>query len=330
MIVPICPGGTAHSPPRRTKRHFLRSRGHPNPRWSISPVLALAIGGLTPTAGHAYTAAGDRNFPATLILPQVAPTDALWVPAGTQPFEALSTGDMTRETSISGTYSKLITEQLGIQLGDGLTRLNRLRTSSVTGAQNFALQLQYETILDPPHEFLLSVAVNHEFGGTGDRNVGSLKQSATQPAITFAKGLGDLPIGYWRPLAITGFTGYQIGQGAPRPDMVNAGFSVQYSIPYLVSKVANVDLPSFLRGMTPITEVMFNTPAGPSHGQHTMNLVAPGISYSEGKGWELGIEAMIPTTRATGSGVGVIAQLVLELDYLLPNSIVGRPIFLPH
>jgi hypothetical protein len=39
---------------------------------------------------------------------------------------------------------------------------------------------------------------------------------------------------------------------------------------------------------------------------------------------------MIPTTKATGSGVGVIAQLVLQLDYLLPDSVVGRPIFPPH
>ncbi len=101
-------------------------------------------------------------------------------------------------------------------------------------------------------------------------------------------------------------------------------------MPYLVSKVANVDLPSFLRGMTPMTEVMVDAPAGCTHGQHTMNLVAPGISYSEGTGWELAMEAMIPTTKATGSGVAVIAQLVLQLDYLLPNSVFSRPIFPPH
>jgi len=53
------------------------------------------------------------------------------------------------------------------------------------------------------------------------------------------------------------------------------------------------------------------------------------VIYSRGKGWELGIEAVIPTTRATGTGAGVIAQLVIQLDYLLPDSVVGRPIFLP-
>ena len=313
----------------RSTRHQNRRRG-PCHSWRISGVLALAIAGLTPTASNAYTAAGDRNFPAQLVLPQIGPTDALWVPISTRPFEAVRPKDPTRDTSFTGTYSKLIMEQLGIQVEDGLIHRDRLRASSVTGAENFRAWLQYETILDPEHEFLLSVQLGHEFGGTGDPGVGGNKHGATTPGLTFGKGLGDLPIGYWRPLAVTGFTGYQIGQGTARPNIVSAGFSVQYSIPYLVSKVADVDLPSFLRGMTPITEVMFNTPVGPSHGQQTMTLVAPGISYSEGKGWELGIEAMIPTTKATGSGVGVIAQLVLELDYLLPNSIVGRPIFLPH
>jgi hypothetical protein len=304
-------GPTGHQSRRRGPAHW----------WGISRVLALALAGLSPTASHAYTAAGDRNFPAQLILPQIGPTDALWVTFGTQPMEAFKPQDPTRATSFTGTYSKLITEQLGIQLNDGLIHRDRLRASSVTGAQNFNALLQYEAILDPAREFLLSVQVAHEFGGTGDQAIGSDKHGATEPGVTFAKGLGDLPIGYWRPLAITGFAGYQIGEGRRR-NMTSAGFSVQYSMPYLVSKVANIDLPSFLRGMTPLTEVMFNT-------EHKMNLVAPGISYSDGTGWELAIEAMIPTAKHTGSGVGVIAQLLIQLDYLLPDSFVGRPIFLP-
>ena len=302
--------------------------------WGITSLFALAIAGVTPTASSAYTAAGDRNFPAQLVLPQIGPTDAFWVPLSTQPFEAVNLGEPTRQTDFDLTYSKLITERLGIRLAYGLTHLNRLGDSSVTGtsAQNFHAVLQYEAILDPPHEFLLSVAVDHEFGGTGEQKVGSLKQSATQPAITFAKGFGDLSIGYWRPLAVTGFTGYQIGQGAPRPNIVNAGFSVQYSIPYLVSKVANVELPLLVRGLTPITEVSFSTPVShiiPGQGTNTTLVVAPGVSYSRGSGWELAIEAMIPTTRATGSGIGVIAQLLIQLDYLLPDSVVGQPIFRP-
>lgn len=315
----------------KTDRPVTKNRRRaPYHYWGISRVLALAITVLTPTASNAYTAAGDRNFPAQLILPQIGPTDALWVPVSTQPMEAFQPKDPSRETRFRGNYSKLITEQLGIQLQDGLIDHDRLRASSVTGAQDFRASLQYETILDPEHEFLLSVQVSHEFGGTGDPAVGSDRHGATAPGLTFGKGLGDLPIGYWRPLAITGFAGYQIGAGA-RADVFQAGVSVQYSIPYLLSKVANADLPPFLRVMTPITEVFLTTPVGQvsGRGTNTTLVVAPGISYSRGRGWELGIEAMIPTTRATGHGVGVIAQLVIQLDYLLPDSVVGRPLFLP-
>jgi len=150
------------------------------------------IAGLTSTASNAYTAAGDRNFPAQLILPQIGPTDALWFPISTLPMEALKTTDPTRVTNFRGNYSKLITEELGIRFNDGFIYRDRLRASSVTGAENFRALLQHETILDPEHEFLLSVQVGHEFGGTGDPGVGSEKHGATTPGVTFGKGLGDL------------------------------------------------------------------------------------------------------------------------------------------
>src|SRR5208337_2406586 len=111
-----------------------------------------------------------------------------------------------------------------------------------------------------------------------------------QPGITFAKGFGDLPISYLQPLAITGFAGYQIGEGEATSNQITAGLSVQYSIPYLVSKaVPRLDLPWWLRGMTPMIEMLYSTPSGNGHGPTTLN-IAPGVSYSEGRGWELAIE----------------------------------------
>lgn len=301
---------------RKSYRHTSRRNGS-DYGWGVSAVLALSIASLTPTAGNAYTAAGDRNFPATLEVPQIASSDAFWGSASTQPTDG---GNLTEFT---GTYSKMITDRLGIQLTDGLNG-----AGSVYGAPNFNALLQYEAIISATHEFVLSVEVGREFGGTGSQRVGSLPQSATTPAITFGKGLGDLPIGYLRPLAITGFAGYQASGGA-RPSVITSGFSVQYSIPYLVSKVANVGLPPFLRGVTPITEVLFNTPVGRNTGQGSGRtlVIAPGISYSHGRGWELGIEATIPATKAAGSGIGVVAQFMIQFDYLLPNSLIGRPIF---
>jgi hypothetical protein len=302
----------------------------PDRAWSISAVLAAAIAGFCPTAGNAYTAAGDRNFPANLILPQVAPTDAFWGTVSTQPM-ANGPGGQVQFTQLAGTYSKTITERFGIQLGDGVTRRGQF-----WGTSNFDLLLQYEAINSQPHEFVLSVQVDHEFGETGSARVGSSPQSATQPGMTFAKGLGDLPIGYWRPVAMTGLTQFQIAQGSPpsgqraRADRFRTGFSIQYSIPYLVSKVENVNLPPLLRGVTPMIEVLYDTPVGSRHNHDMMLQVAPGFNYSQGRGWELGVEALIPATRTTGTGLGFIVRLVVQLDYLLPDSFFGRPVFPLH
>ena len=332
-------------------------------RCKVKSVLLLSIVGLTPAAANAYTAAGDRNFPATLILPQVGPADAFWGTPSTQPMTTplmqpmtnsgmppmvntgmqpmggmqpivpTAAGDTTRETTFTGTYSKLITERLGIQLEDGAVRQDRLDASSKTGAQNLHLVLQYEPIIDQAHEFVFSLQVDQEFGGTGNHRVGQAAQSATTPGLLFGKGFGDLPIGYLRPLAITGYAGYQFGYGR-RLNQTQAGFSVQYSMPYLLSKVAAVPLPPIIRGMTPITEVYYTSGGGEaapfSQGQGTTLLIAPGISYTQGTGWEFAVEARIPATKATGRSVGVIGQLLIQLDYLLPDSSFGHPIFYPH
>ena len=144
-------------------------------RCKVKPVLLLSIVGLTPAAANAYTAAGDRNFPATLILPQVGPADAFWATVSTQPLFPNATRPMgtdepseTRETTFTGTYSKTITERIGIQLEDGAVRQDRLDASSKTGAQNLNLVLKYEPIIDQAHEFVFSLQVDQEFGGTGN------------------------------------------------------------------------------------------------------------------------------------------------------------------
>ena len=64
-----------------------------------------------------------------------------------------------------------------------------------------------------------------------------------------------------------------------------------------------------------------------SFGARTTVLFAPGVSYA-GPGWELAAEVLIPVTRATGRGIGAIAQFHLSLDYLFAETI-GRPLFSP-
>jgi hypothetical protein len=60
-------------------------------------------------------------------------------------------------------------------------------------------------------------------------------------------------------------------------------------------------------------------------GTVTTGTVSPGFLYI-GDSYQIGVEALIPVNRESGSGVGVIGQVHFFLDDLLPNTL-GRPIF---
>ncbi len=286
-------------------------------RLALASAAACPV--LLPATVAAYTAAGDRIFPATILLPQAAPTDALYVTPSTQP---VSGGNAT---NLTVTLDKLLTERLGIGIQDGYNWIGRSNASTLVGWQNLLAYVKYEAILDPPHEFLFSVGTAHEFGSTGTRRVGAQNGATLVPTTFFAKGLGDLPIGYLRPLAVQGFATYQLSAAPARPDNVLAGLAIEYSIPYLQSKVRALDLPDLVRGMTPIVETLVVAPTRNRGGATTAVIVAPGIAYS-GEGWQFGIEARVPANRAAGTGAGVLAQFTVSLDYFFPDSI-GKPLF---
>ena len=287
-------------------------------------VLAFAVGGPANQA-FAYSATGDRLFPATLVLPQIAPGDEFYIWADTLPQTPAGDGTGTRQSSFTAVYAKTITDRLGIVVEEGWTRLDRVGHGSWSAMQNLDTEIKYLAIDDQRHEFLLTLGLDREWGGSGAQRVGAFSSGATTPRVYFGKGLGDLDIGFLRPLAVAGLVGYQIADSPPRPNLVTSGFVVEYSIPYLQSKVQSLDLPEVVRGLTPMTEVLFTTPAGRSFGTRTTALIAPGLSYA-GAGWELAIEGLVPASRATGRGVGVIAQFHLSLDFVAAETI-GRPLF---
>jgi hypothetical protein len=292
------------------------------------PVIAAGLAGLASPA-FAYTAAGDRLFPATVVLPQISPSDDAYLTTGTQPQHSSTVPAANdRLTNASVVYNKTITERLSVGIEDGWTRLDRAGAGAAAGWQNLETTVKYLAVQNFDHEFLLSIGADREWGGTGAQGVGASRSGAVAPALFFGKGMGDLGPDYLRPFAVVGTLGYQLADTNARPDLLQAGVAIEYSLPYLESKVASLALPDFARRLTPMVEVQFATPASTTRGAATAATVAPGINYA-GEGWELGVEALVPTTRAAGSGVGVIAQFHLSLDYLLPTSL-GRPLFSRH
>jgi hypothetical protein len=59
-------------------------------------------------------------------------------------------------------------------------------------------------------------------------------------------------------------------------------------------------------------------------GTKTTGTLNPGIIYIGDK-YQVGVEAIVPINRDSGGNIGVIGQVHLYLDDILPNSI-GRPL----
>lgn len=287
---------------------------------------ALAAAALPLFAAPAlgYSAAGDRIFAATLAVPQIAPTDELYFRTSTLPLaRSLAPSGSTRATNLTATYAKTITERVGLMFEGGYNWLDRDGASTLTGFQNPEVTLRYLAVLDPANEFLLTLGVNREFG-EGSRRIGSDPNGATAPTVYFGKGFGAAGIEHLRPLGVKGVLGYQISDGGTRPDRYVAGLALEYSMPYLGSKVGAPALPDILQNLTFQVELLATTPVRGRSGSGTTAAVAPGISYA-GQGWELGLSALVPVTDTTGGGAGVIAQFHLALDYLFPQTI-GAPL----
>jgi len=190
----------------------------------------------------------------------------------------------------------------------------------------------------------MSASLDIEWGNTGAAGVGAESFTTYTPTLFLGKGFGGLPdsMRWARPFGITAQVGYSIPSSRSsnnidpdtgdldvelHPQFLNYGFSLQYSMPYLKSSVVDLGLPDFFNHLIPVVEANFQTPVANNFntGIGTTGTINPGVIWVGNK-FQVGLEAIVPINRASGSGVGVMAQLHLYLDDIFPNSI-GRPLF---
>jgi hypothetical protein len=305
--------------------------------------LGLALMPLAEATAHEIV--GNRFFPATLAIDDPGVNDELAFPT----ISAFKNGDdpSAKELDISGEFSKRITENFAVSVARTWTELRPPDGPKASGFQNLETTFKYRLYKNPEHEFVVSVGLGIEWGGTGAEQVGAESFNVFTPTLFFGKGFGDLPDTIWwaRPLALTGQVGYAIpgtrtttttgidpDSGDPmlnvdvHPQFLVWGASLQYSMPYLKSAVRDFDLPDFFNHLIPLVEASFSTPTADNVlGLRTTGTINPGVIWV-GKYYQIGIEAQIPINRDSGSAVGVIGQLHLYLDDIFPDSI-GRPIF---
>ena len=304
--------------------------------WSAAG-FAVALLMLPAADASAHGFAGNRFFPATLQIddPNVAdelslPTLTLNPPSSDQP--------SVEEFDISAEFSKRITENFGFSISPTWSRFSAKGSPTVSGWQNLELTPKYKVYVNEPHEFMLSVGVETELGGTGSKSIGADRVSTVTPTVYFGKGLGDLPDSWdWaRPFAVTGVIGYGIPWGATnttdgepttRPNTLGWGFTLQYSIPYLQGYVRDLGIGAPFNRLIAVVEFNMETALNRGGNGQTTGTISPGLIWA-GQYYQVGAEMIVPVNRATGHGIGGILQLHFYLDDIFPQSI-GKPIFGP-
>jgi hypothetical protein len=292
---------------------------------ALAASLSLAV----PALAHAHAVCGDRVFPATLTMDDPGFNDELSLPTIQYAPIPSSGGNPSGSTTSYGfEWDKTIVPNAGIAINDDYI-IQRGAGQNLSGWDDLTLTVKGQLPCWESHEFMVSLGVIHQFGGTGSgqlRSAGAIASVGdTAPTIYVGKGLGDLPFDYLRPLAVTGQFSYQFSDTAHvTPNQWNYAASLQYSMPYLQQHVKALDMPDFFNHLIPLVEFVY---AKPQAGGATTGTISPGIFY-EGDTWQVGAEAVIPANGASRltRGTGFIVQFHLFLDDVFPNSL-GKPLF---
>ena len=194
------------------------------------------------------------------------------------------------------------------------------------------------------HEFLLSLGLSWDVGGTGSKKVDAESFSTWTPQLFLGKGFGDLPdqVEFLKPLAATAVLGWAVpgrthnqsfetsddGSVEVRqelnPTVFQWGFTFQYNLQYLQTYVRDVGLPAPLNRMIPIVELVLETPLDGPNGGRTSGTVNPGVIWF-GRYLQLGLEAVMPINSDVSKNVGVLAQTHFYLDDILPQIFTWTP-----
>ena len=279
------------------------------------------------SSAYAHAVVGDRVFPATMTVDDPGVGDELDAQFGHIKSPAGDGNDMNVNT-FSYEWDKLITQNLAFSIAGDYVSQNAPNGNSAKGWDNITLGVKYLVYSNAPHEFMTSIGLKSELGGTGARSIGSSYSTFT-PSVFFGKGFGDLPasLGYLRPFAITGEIGPNITTATSDngPNSLDWGVTLQYSIPYLQNQVKDLGLPQPFSNLIPVVEFPMNTCTAGSCSGHTTGTINPGVLWVNRYG-QFGVEAQIPVNRATGRHVGVLFDAHLYFDDIFPASL-GKPLF---
>lgn len=286
---------------------------------------AACLAGSPPASAHSVV--GDRVFPATLTVDDPGVGDEFDTQFGHIKTQD-DNGDNMNVNTVSYEWDKLITKNLAFSIGSNYVTQNAPNGGSAKGWDNLSVGAKYMIYANARHEFMASIGLLAEIGGTGAKSIANAYSTLT-PSFYFGKGFGDLPasLGYLRPFAVTGEIGPNLTTTSSDtgPNSLGWGLTLQYSIPYLQSQVKNLGIPQPFSNLVLVVEAPMSTcTAGACAGQ-TTGTVNPGVLWLNRYG-QFGVEAQIPVNRQSGNHVGVLFDAHLYFDDIFPNSL-GKPLF---
>ena len=295
----------------------------------MGAITACCITWSLPAFAHAIC--GNRIFPATLGIDDPGVGDEIALP--TLSASPLDPGTAQRGYSASFNYTKTLFPGFGLSVGYGPQWVTT--TAAAQGGYGFGdltTGIKYNFFCAPGWEFMASAGVNVDWGNTNTGGMGNTFNTYS-PGLNAGLGFGALPksLNVLRPFAVTAAIGEDIpGQswtdGAQNANVLNWGFTIQYSLPYYNSNVGQIDN-AFLRRLIPIAEFTFSKPVSNyAPGTNaTTGTFQPGVIYAADS-WQFALEAIVPLNAASGRGNGVVGELHFYLDDIFPNTL-GKPIF---
>ena len=276
-------------------------------------LLVVALVFATLGSAHAHGLIGKRFFPATLAIDDPFVADEMSLPTFSYlRLRGSEDAPPTNQFALSGEISKRLTPDLGISLAGTFLILDPDPGKAVSGFDNLEVAAKYVLFKNAEHEFLLSLGLSWDVGGTGSKKVDAESFSTWTPQFFLGKGFGDLPdqLEFLKPFAMTAALGWAVpgrshnqsfetlddGSVEVRkelnPTVFQWGFTFQYSLQYLQSYVRDVGIPAPLNRMIPIVELALETPdqrtqRGPHDGdgesrRHLVRSLYPARARSRG------------------------------------------------
>jgi len=282
---------------------------------TLLPAFVMALG---PTAVEAHAIAGMRLFPSTLSFDD--PGIGAELPLV---FSHINTNG-SQQNVLTAAVTKPITTDFSLVASTDYQSLVPGGLPAIHGWDNFTVAGAYQLYENDSSESIGLLSLADSIANTGSRAVGT-PYSTWTPEFAFGQGLGEVSTNWLKPAAITGAVSVDFPTDAAVPRMLNWGFSLQYSIPYLQNFVRYAGIKAPFNNMIPIIEFPMQTCLDNGcHGQ-TTGYVDPGVIWI-GHYFQWGIELQLPINHRSGNSVGILLGFDFYLDDIAPHGF-GAPIF---